>query len=218
MKVGTDGVLAGAWAPVPSGSRTLLDVGTGTGLIALMLAQRVAGARVDALDIDHEACLQARANVAASPWPGRITVVEDSVQHFAAATTRRYDAIVANPPFFIGSLASPDARRTLARHAGQLPFAHLVRAAAQLLLPHGVFTVIVPSEALSLMEAEASLAGLFLWRHCAVKTVGRKPPRRHLLAFVRRRPAALDECVATLSTPSGERSAWYAALTSAFYL
>ncbi len=218
MKVGTDGVLAGAWAPVPAGARALLDVGTGTGLIALMLAQRCAGARVDAVDIDHEACLQARENVAASPWPGRIAVVEDSVQHFAAATACRYDAIVANPPFFVDSLKSPDARRTLARHAASLPFAHLARAASHLLRPGGVFTAIVPTEALPLMEAEASLAGLFLWRHCAVRTTERKPPRRHLLAWTKHRPADFDERVVTLSGPSGGRSAWYAALTSEFYL
>lgn len=218
MKVGTDGVLAGAWAPVPDGARTLLDIGTGTGLIALMLAQRFPRTRVDGLDIDHEACLQARENVSASPWPDRISVIEDSVQHFAATTTRRYDAIVTNPPFFVDSLKNPDPRRAAARHADSLSFAQLVKAASVLLNPGGVFSAIVPDEVLSRFEAEASLSGFFLWRHCRVKTVERKPPRRHLLAWARHRPADFDDREVTLSAPSGERSEWYRSLTSEFYL
>ena len=124
MKVGTDGVLLGAWVRVSSSVGRILDIGTGTGVIALMLAQRTqerSGVRITALDIGEVA--EARANADASPWGARVETVQCPVQRFEPA--ERYDLIVSNPPFFVDSLASPDAGRSRARPASELPCAEL---------------------------------------------------------------------------------------------
>ena len=112
MKVGTDGVLLGAWA---NGGSRILDIGTGTGLIALMMAQRFADATIDAVEIDAEAAAQARENVAATAYADRISIAETAIQLYP--THHKYDAIVSNPPFFIDSLINPNSQRTTARHA-----------------------------------------------------------------------------------------------------
>ena len=130
MKVGTDGVLLGAWAEVRPGDRRMLDVGTGTGLIALMLAQRSA-ARITAVDVDAECATQAAENFAASPWADRLDAVAVAVQRYDPV--ERFDLIVSNPPYYVDSLLSPDEGRNTARHAAGLPFGEL--AAAVVVLP-----------------------------------------------------------------------------------
>ena len=124
MKVGTDGVLLGAWA---LGGSRVLDIGTGTGLVALMMAQRFPQSVVDAIDIDEEACRQAAENVAASPFAGSVHVGHCPLQDFLSS--QPYDAIVSNPPFFVDSLNNPDVRRPLPRHTDTLPFAALLAGA-----------------------------------------------------------------------------------------
>lgn len=119
MKVGTDGVLLGAWAEVRPGDRRMLDVGTGTGLIALMLAQRSA-AWITAVDIDVECATQAAENFAASPWADRLDAVSVAVQRYDPV--EKFDLIVSNPPYYVDSLLSPDEGRNTARHAAGLPF------------------------------------------------------------------------------------------------
>ena len=120
MRVGTDGVLLGAWCdPAPADGR-MLDVGTGTGVIALILAQRNPSARIDAVEIDEGGCLDAEGNFAASPWAGRLTLYRRPFADFAAGCPVRYDRIVSNPPYFVASLQSPDPARTAARHAESL--------------------------------------------------------------------------------------------------
>ncbi|WP_039858668.1 tRNA1(Val) (adenine(37)-N6)-methyltransferase, partial [Segatella buccae] len=196
MKVGTDGVLLGAWAP---GGRSILDIGTGTGLIALMMAQRFPEAHVTGIDIDGDAALQARENAADSPFAPRIEVAHSSLAGFVAAASPplSFDSIVCNPPFFLHSLKNPDARRSVARHADSLPFADLFRGVAALLAPSGVFSAIVPAEVFEAFTAEASIAGLFVSRLTRVRTTPRKPPKRSLVAFSRLRPDTLaeEECV-----------------------
>ena len=123
MKVGTDGVLIGAWCRLPSSGR-ILDIGTGTGLIAVMAAQRASGCTVTGIDIDAECVAQARDNAASSPWGGRIGIEQCALQEFFP--THRFDAIVSNPPYFEESLLPPDARRTAARHTRSLTYAELV--------------------------------------------------------------------------------------------
>lgn len=142
MKVGTDGVLLGAWADVKGAGR-ILDVGTGTGLIALMSAQR-STALVDAVDIDEAACLQANENVRNSPFAGRVRVFHASLEAYRRETATRYDLIVSNPPYFIGSLKCPDAQRALARHTDSLPLQELVRDSRGLLAPQGRLALILP--------------------------------------------------------------------------
>ena len=113
MKVGTDGVLLGAWADC-NGAKRILDIGTGTGVIALMLAQRNAEAEVQAVEIDETATRRARSNFDLSPWAERLTVENCAVQEFAPA--EKFDLIVSNPPYFVDSLLPPDAKRSTARH------------------------------------------------------------------------------------------------------
>ena len=217
MKVGTDGVLLGAWAP---GGRSILDIGTGTGLIALMMAQRFPEAHVTGIDIDGDAALQARENAADSPFGPRIKVAHSSLAGFVAAASPplSFDSIVCNPPFFLHSLKNPDARRSVARHADSLPFADLFRGVAALLAPAGVFSAIVPAEVFEAFTAEASIAGLFVSRLTRVRTTPRKPPKRSLVAFSRLRPDTLVEEECVMSRADGSRSEWYRGLTTEFYL
>ena len=178
MKVGTDGCLLGAWA---RGGQHILDVGTGTGLIAMMMAQRFPESSVMAVDIDSEAVLQAQENVDGSPFRKQITVQRTDFLKWDA--DGKYDAIVSNPPFFIDSLTSPDAQRSVARHTVTLTYEELMRKSYALLSDEGECSVVVPFDCRSSMEGAAAIAGFVLSRVCAVKTTERKPPRRYLLAF-----------------------------------
>lgn len=181
MKVGTDGTLLGAWAWCGDGVHRILDIGTGTGLIALMMAQRCPQAYITAIDIDSDAVSQARENVLASPFASRIEIVHSDLQHYHH--TERYDVIVSNPPYFVDSLVSPDGARTMARHTDMLTFAALMQGAYRLLRDGGMFSVVIPFDHRARLEAEAALAGFIMAECCAVKTTERKPPRRFLLTF-----------------------------------
>lgn len=137
MKVGTDGVLLGAWVALGAADRLLLDVGTGTGVIALMLAQRSPAAGVTALDIDAACAEQARANADRSPWGGRVTTCCAPVQKYRPEEP--FDLVVSNPPYYDRSLLPPDAGRTTARHTVALTHGELIAAACRLLAPRGVW-------------------------------------------------------------------------------
>ena len=220
MKVGTDGTLLGAWA---RGGERILDIGTGTGLIALMMAQRFPQATVVGLDIAPAAVQQARENVAASPFATRITIAEADVRtitlHPSPITHHLspFPSIVCNPPYFVVALESPDSQRTLARHAASLSYADLMAAVLRLLTDDGEFSVVIPFDCKQHLEQEATLAGFFKVRECAVKTTPRKAPRRYLLAF-RRHPCELQREEGVIENAPGQRSPWYQALTNDFYL
>lgn len=211
MKVGTDGVLLGAWAGVPpkAGSRLrILDIGTGTGVIALIMAQRYVNALVTGVDIDGQAVAQAVSNAAASPFAARVTM-----RHIDASNMEEgpFDAIVCNPPFFSHSLHCPDTRRSLARHDDTLPPRKLMQCATRLLTDDGMLSVVVPADMAANMESEAVLAGLFKSRHCLVRTAVHKPVRRCLLTFARH-PAPLERTELTIGDED------YLELTKEIYL
>lgn len=223
MKVGTDGVLLGAWAPIRESDRRLLDIGTGTGLIALMLAQRAPACRVTGVDIDDVA--QARENGDASPWSDRLCFVQTPVQHFFPS--ERFDLIVSNPPFYVDSLTCPDAGRTAARHTVHLPYGELIDSVDRLLAPGGRFAVVLPTP-----EAERfrRLAAdrLLLVHRTGVRTTPRRPAKRALMLFMRLseagdlptagEPSALSD---ELVIGTGEHETYtpeYRALTGDFYL
>ena len=219
MKVGTDGVLLGAWA---QGGERVLDIGTGTGVIALMMAQRYAEAHVVAVDIDEAAVRQARQNADASPFGDRVEVVLSSIQDYATSCSlslgeglgevpAHFDSIVCNPPFFVDSLKAPDQQRSLARHADTLPFAELMRAAYRLLSDDGELSVVIPFDYRRRLDDEAFLCGFFPSRVCAVRTKSTKPVRRYLLAY-RKRPCP---CLHDELTIGDTR---YQQLTRDFYL
>lgn len=220
MKVGTDGTLLGAWA---NGGKSVLDIGTGTGLISLMMAQRFPEALIVGIDIDHKAVGQARENVVASPFRN-IDIIEADVRTFCengedscSNDCYAFDAIVSNPPYFVDSLESPDNQRTLVRHTASLSYRDLMAAVVRLLADDGEFSVVIPFDCKSRLEGEAALAGLFKVRECAVKTTPRKQPRRYLMAF-RKHPAPLELSEGIIETSPGQRSPWYQELTKDFYL
>lgn len=222
MKVGTDGVLLGAWAPL-DGVRRVLDVGTGTGLVALMAAQRLAGAdaafRVDAVEIDPEAAAQAADNVAASPWAGSVRVVCADFLGYEpdGGGEVRYGVIVSNPPFFIDALRPPDGRRSQARHADTLPFRRLFAHAMRLLAPGGRVCVVIPAGLEGHVTEQAALEGLYPHRLVRVFTKPGKPCRRLLVAFAARLAPCLTEEL-YVEAEGGGYSAEYRALTGEFYL
>ena len=212
MKVGTDGLLLGAWA---HGGSRVLDIGTGTGLIALMMAQRFPDAHVDAIDIDADAAAQAEDNARRSPFADRVAVRCVSLQEFEIE--REYDSIVCNPPFFTQSLQSPDSKRTLARHSVALPFDDLFRHARRLLSEDGVLSIVVPSDALSQIETAAAMNCMFLVRRCLVRTTRKKPVRRLLLSFSQK-PSPIQNEEGIIQEAINEPSEWYRNLTCDFLL
>lgn len=216
MKVGTDGVLIGAWCRLPSSGR-ILDIGTGTGLIAVMAAQRASGCTVTGIDIDAECVAQARDNAASSPWGGRIGIEQCALQEFFP--THRFDAIVSNPPYFEESLLPPDARRTAARHTRSLTYAELVDGVVRLLDADGRFSLILPAA-----ESERFLSAahgvLFLTRRCDVRTTPGSGVRRVMMEFAVSVPNLLPH-IESLSIEDGgpmRYSGEYRALTRDFYL
>ena len=168
MKVGTDGVLLGATARAQS-PKTVLDIGTGTGLVALMLAQRFPTARIEAVEIDEAAFLQAKENAAESPWADRIHIWHTPFQDFAIACEKEFDLIVSNPPYFPNHLLSGDQKRNLALHQEGLDFGALADGVTRLLSKTGVFWVILPPQQMKSFESELQKRGLapfFLFEIC----------------------------------------------------
>ena len=218
MKVGTDGVLLGAWAGV-EGVKSILDIGAGTGLIALMLAQRAPAARVHGVELDEGSANQAAENASASPWSERIQIIHGSIQEYAESCSFPYDLIASNPPFFRNSLKSPDAGRNKVRHAETLPFADLLKAVAALLNPDGRFCLILPPSEARVFEEMALSFGLFATRICEVCSAPGKPPQRVLMQFEREsRPLVKEPELSLYTDRSAIRSAEYDYLTREFYL
>ena len=214
MKVGTDGVLLGAWTDV-SHSYRLLDIGTGTGLIALMLAQRCPKASITAIDIDAEAVGQAHENILSSPWKDRVEVLLQDICTFPA--NQQFDSIVSNPPYFIDSLKCPDSQRNTARHTDTLDAKRLLESVARLLSDNGRFSIILPAEQTDLLIQSAYTQGLYPSRQTAVITRPGLSPKRILMEFQKKKEAFHpDELIIEL-----ERHVYsegYIALTKDFYL
>lgn len=215
MKVGTDGVLIGAWAALPEQGR-VLDIGTGTGLIALMVAQRSPAVRVLGIDIIPEAVEQARENVAASPFAENVEIHLQSLQDLSV-TNERFDAIVCNPPFFEETLLPPDSERRVARHVGTLSFEELVTSAARLLLDNALFSVILPTSTFDNFRLLCFSKGLSLQRSRSVQGTARKAPKRVLATFVKGEATWMQEKPLILNDGDG-RTDDYSALTADFYL
>ena len=216
MKVGTDGTLLGAWAAAPSGQCRILDIGTGTGLIALMMAQRYPEAEVSGIDIDEDAVAQADENVRLSPFSERIRICHLDILNFA--DTIGFDAIVSNPPYFVDSLACPDDQRTIARHAVSLTYEQLMHQVYRLLKDEGRFSVVVPSDCRAKIEAAACLEGFFTTRVCLIKTTPRKQPKRQLIEFQKHPVSELDISEGVIEVSPNVRSEWYQQLTKEFYI
>lgn len=216
MKVGTDGTLLGAWAQAPAGQCRILDIGTGTGLIALMMAQRFPEAHIVGIDIDADAVSQARENVMESPFSDRITIQQCDVLQFD--DTDGFDAVVCNPPYFVDSLTCPDEQRTTARHTVTLSFEGLAKAAFRLLKTDGIFSVVIPTDNRSSMETAVRMEGFFLSRVCLIKTTPQKEPKRQLIEFRKSPVNKTDTEEESIQISPNKRSPWYQQLTQAFYI
>lgn len=215
-KVGTDGVLLGAWVNVTSTDRHILDIGTGSGLISLMLAQRSkAGTRIDAVDINEVDIQQAKENVSRSPWPEKVVLNNTAIQDFFPQT--RYDLIVTNPPFFERSLTPPDKMRTLARHTHTLSFQELLSNASRLLGDRGRFAVILPHAEGSRFVDLARAAQLHILRRTHFRSRAEKPVERLLVEFSREKQLP-DESELILYADGNAWSEDYQKLTRDFYL
>ena len=216
MKVGTDGVLLGAWAGTESCNR-ILDIGTGTGLIALMLAQRYPLLQVEGIDIAPGAVDDARENFAGSPFAERLSVRQGDV--LTADFSRRYDLIVSNPPFFTEDTLPPEASRAAARHAVHLPAEAFARKITQILAPSGRVALIYPYREADRLVGFFAAEGLFLARRTDVRGGAGRPLKRSLLEFSFA-PVGAEEVVADtlqLCEENGRRSAQYRELTRGFH-
>lgn len=216
MKVGTDGVLLGAWADIAPSHRRILDIGTGTGLVALMAAQRSAGwgATIVGVEIDLESATDAAENIQRSPWSDRVSVEVGAIQEFVGGN---FDHILSNPPYFVASLLSPDRARSNARHTTTLSFEHLAQSAARLLAPEGVVSLVLPSDAVADMTLAAARVGLFLSRRTDVRSKPSGKPLRSLLEY-RLSPTATERSELTIHLTGGDFSEEYRTLTKDFYL
>lgn len=211
MKVSTDGVLFGAWMEV-AGARKILDIGTGTGLLALIAAQRNATATIDAVEIDDAAAEQAAENVVASPWADRVRVHRMDVRRMKA--TEPYDLVICNPPYYAGYSTSPDERIGLAKHSGELLFPELFNAVDRMLAPEGKLAVIVPLNRETEFLKEAGRVALHPVRRCSVRYVARRPPKRVLLELSRSGGAVEEGTLTVEATGPFDYTPEYRALIS----
>ncbi len=217
MKVGTDGILLGAWADV-EGASTMLDIGAGTGLIAIMLAQRAQDAQIHAVEIDEAACAQAAVNMAQSPWADRLQAIRASIQEYAKMTRRQYDLIVSNPPFFSGGTFTQSQDKTSVRHTIKLPHGDLLTSVRSLLAAKGKFCAVLPNmEGLRFQEM-ASTYGLFCTKMTAVKPLHDRPVERLLLQFEREEKGMEKSELVIQFEGANNWTDEFRALTGMFYL
>lgn len=216
MRVGTDSMLLGAWAD-PGDAVRILDVGTGCGILALMMAQK-SEAVIDAVEIDEPSAMQALENFRYSPWGNRINLIRGSFQEFSSESAGNYDFIISNPPYFTSSLTSHLARKNLARHDRSLNLKDLAKGVATALKHGGRFAVILPFQALEAAIRLSASHKLHPRRCTRVHPKPGAPARRVLLEFMKDEIKPVESMDLTILDESGKFSAAYLTLTSEFHL
>ena len=229
MKVNTDGVLLGAAMTLKEGDRRLLDIGTGTGTIALMAAQRLAGipaqagnddgwVRIDAIDIDEPSATEAAMNFEQSPWAENLHAHNMSLDQFGAASSETYDLIFSNPPYFENSLTAPNERKSTARHTSDgLSYRDIFAFAEDRLAEDGRVALVLPADKEHDLCRHARMVGFHLFRIMRIRTVPRKAPARMIVEFSRQRVSQPCEELLTIQD-AGNYTPEYLALTRDFYL
>ena len=218
MKVGTDGILLGAWVDL-NNVDTVLDIGTGTGLIALMIAQRKPNSKITAIDIDTSSYLQAKENVSLSPWKDFIEVENVTFQDYSSTSDTKYDLIVTNPPFFINSSKAPVKERTIARHSDTLSHDDILKGSRNLLNINGTLSLILPFDNYDCFATKATEYGFFEERRMIVYPVPNKTPVRVLSQWVLNKPESLrTEELVIEKYGRHQYSEEYIELTKDFYL
>ena len=213
MKVGTDSVLLGAWADLVNSHR-ILDVGSGTGILSLMAAQRNPLALIEAIELDKSAAQEAKCNFSNSPWSDRLSIFNCDFLTFD--TEERYDYIISNPPYFDSGIKAPNSRRAMARHNDSLPFEELFKKATSMLAANGIIGIIAPVEVKEIIEFQAGENNLWIKRRVGVKTAENKPIKRYLWEFANYL-VEISEAEMTLQH-SGKRSLEFVRLTEDFYI
>lgn len=217
MKVGTDGVILGAWTSV-DGAEKALDIGTGTGLLALMLAQRSDLLTIDAIELDPGAARQAEENVAGSVFSGRIAVRQADFRNYNPGRRIKYDLIICNPPYFSGSKLPDSRERGIARHSGTLATSDIFKGSSRVLNEKGKLSIIVPAENAGIITEEAKIAGLYPVRQLFIHPSPEAGPKRICFEFTREVQEPFKE---TVTIEHGPRHDWtdeYRHLTREFYL
>lgn len=216
MKVGTDSDLLGALC---AGGNRILDIGTGTGVLSLMLAQRFAQAQITAIEIDENAVIDAQYNFEQSKWADRIKLIHTSLQDYLSSNTlSMFDAVVCNPPYFDRSLECPDQGRSRARHTSSLPFSVLIQGAYDLLADGGLFSVCIPPEVLKDFNSLCTASGFALYQNFIIKTIPEKGPKRYVLVYKKGSVEAVDEQVCCMRNADRTRSDWYLELMKDFLI
>lgn len=227
MKVNTDGVLLGSAMTIRQGDRRLLDIGTGTGTIALMAAQRLHdmqsdriadGLIIDAVDIDEPSATEAAENFKASPWSEHLHAHNMPLHEFALAGSGKYDHIFSNPPYFEDSLTAPDERKSTARHTSEgLSYRDIFEFAAERLTDSGRVSLVLPADQETPLCRYARMCGLHLFRILRVRTVERKSPVRIIAEFSKERCQTPSDGILTIMN-EGKYTQEYLSLTHDFYL
>lgn len=217
MKIGTDGVLLGAWASADHHPNAILDIGAGTGLLSLMLAQRSTAENLDAIEIDEEAYEQCVENFEASPWADRLFCYHAGLDEFTEELEDHYDLIISNPPFYAEAVSTGNAARDKARQNQSLPFEELLESTSNLLSPEGIFSTIIPyKEEVEFVTLAASF-GLFPRRILRVRGNPSATLKRSLLEF-RFEEERFTEDELTIEMERHVYTQEYVQLTQAFYL
>jgi tRNA1Val (adenine37-N6)-methyltransferase len=218
MKVGTDGVLLGSWAPIDHNPFSILDIGAGTGIIALMLAQRTSAEQIDALEVDEEAYEQAVDNFENSPWGDRLFCFHAGLDEFIEEPEDEYDLIVSNPPFYAEDYKTENDQRDLARFQDAMPFEELIEAADLLLSENGIFAVILPFKEEQKFISLAKEFELYPTKITHVKGTPKSEIKRSLLAFSRNENQVFDIDELIIEIDRHVYTPEYIELTKDFYL
>jgi tRNA1Val (adenine37-N6)-methyltransferase len=216
MKVGTDAVLLGIAAEL-DGINTILEIGTGCGVIPLILAQR-SNAKIDSIEIDEQSAMQANENILASTWSDRIRIIHSSLQKYLNSTRLHYDLIISNPPFFSRSFKSSIEKRNISRHDDQLSFEELLQAATKLLKPEGKLWIILPVREGNIFQNKASLSGFHLHSLKYIIPKSGKSPNRIIMSLASNKTDRINESNLTLRDPSDDFSKEYRAFAHDFYI
>ena len=218
MKIGTDGVLLGAWTSIENNPFSILDIGTGTGVIALMLAQRSQAEQIDALEIDEEAYEQSVDNFENSPWSDRLFCFHAGLDEFIEEPEDEYDLIVSNPPFYSENYKTECDKRDRARFQDALPFDDLIEAAALLLSENGILSIIIPFKEEAHFLALAKESELYPMKITHVKGTPTTEVKRSLMAFTRNEISDFPTDELIIETARNIYTTEYIELTKDFYL
>lgn len=216
MKITTDACIQGAWTPILPHVKHVLDIGAGTGLLALMLAQRNADINIDAVEYDHNAAIQATENMAASPWHDRLTLIEGDVKSYTSAG--RYDLIITNPPFFNNSLRNDSEQKSMARHTADLAYDDLIRAIMVNLSDTGYVSLLLPAAEYILFKKQAENAGLYEYKKLLVQHTSEAQVKRVVGLFNQSAGNKVIEEALIIKDNSGEYTPEFTRLLAPFYL